>query len=137
MREYEKLLGELSVEEKELFVKNRYGYIFSKAKLFLKIGPRDYLAKDFFEIDVTDLDEEDFEILKNGCEQILKGKGLTVDNPFENLGVLGFAKLFEIFHFSSSKIETLKPEPMKFLDVMSVEHFVDGAKAKFFNLISY
>lgn len=137
MKEFEQLLNELSVKEKELFATNGYGYIYSKAKLFLKIGPKEYLAKDFFEIDVSDLDEEDFEILKNGCEQILKGKGLTAENPFENLGVLGFAKLFEIFHFKVSRIETLKPDPMKFLDRMSVVHIVDGDEAEYFNLVEY
>lgn len=137
MKEFEQLLNELSVKEKELFATNGYGYIYSKAKLFLKIGPKEYLAKDFFEIDVSDLDEEDFEILKNGCEQILKGKGLTAENPFENLGVLGFAKLFEVFHFEVSRIETARPDSEKFLDRMLVVHMVEGYESECYNLVKY
>lgn len=137
MKEFEQLLDTLNNEEKELFLKNGYSYIYSKAKLFLKLGLKKYLFNDFSEIDISDLDDEDFEILNDGCKQILKGRGLSPEKPFENLGVLGFAKLFEIFHFSSSRIETMKPEPMKFIDVMSVEHFVEGRKAKYFNLITY
>lgn len=137
MKEFKQFLERLSIEEQELFVQSGYGYIYSKAKLFLKLGHKEYLATDFFEIDISNLVDEDFRILKNGCEQILMGRGLSPEKPFENLGVLGFAKLFEIFHFKNSRVETLKPDPMKFLDVMIVEHFVDGTKSKYFNLITY
>lgn len=137
MEDFKEMFDKLNEEEKGLFVKNRYGYIFAKAKLFLETGAKEYLEKDFFKIDTSDLDYEDFEILNNGCRQILTGKGLSADRPFENLDVLGFAKLFEIFHFNAKRINTLKLTPMKFLDVMCLEHIVDGYKAEFFNLIEY
>jgi hypothetical protein len=137
MEDFKEMFVTLSEEDKELFVKNKYEYIYFKAKLFLKMGAKEYLAKDFFEIDTSDLDDEDYEILNNGCRQILTGRGMSADRPFENLDVLGFAKLFEIFHFNAERINTLKPTPMKFLDVMCLEHIVDGYKAEYYNLVEY
>lgn len=137
MEDFIEMFDKLNEDEKGLFVKNKYGYIFAKAKLFLEIGAKEYLEIDFIKIDTSDLNNEDFEILYKGCRQILNGKGLSVDRPFENIGILGFAKLFEIFHFNAVRIKTLKPESMRFLDVMCLEHIVDGYHAEYFNLIEY
>lgn len=137
MEDFKEMFNTLSEEEKELFMKYRYGYIFEKAKLFLEIGAKEYMGNDFLKIDISDFDDEDFEILRNGCRQIVTGRGLSAETPFENLDVLGFAKLFEIFHFNASRIVTLKPEPKKFLDHMCMEHMFDGFKVEYFNLIEY
>lgn len=137
MEDFEKLFNTLSDKEQELFIKYRYGYVYSKAKLFLEIGAVEYVKKDFFEMDISDLDDDDFEILNDGCKQILSGRGLSAEKPFENLDVSGFTKLFEIFHFNVSRIETLRPDPMKFLDWMSVVHIIDDYKAEYYNLVEY
>jgi hypothetical protein len=137
MEGFKEMFDKLSGEEKELFLKNRYGYIFGKAKLLLKMGANEYLLKKKFEIDTSNLNDEDYKILMNGCEQVVIGRGLSAEKPFENLGVLGFSKLFEIFHFNTVRIKTLKPEPLKFLDLMCLEHVVDGYKAEYYNLIEY
>lgn len=137
MEDFKEMFDKLNEEEKGLFVKNRYGYIFAKAKLFIETGAKEYLEKDFFKIDTSDLDDEDYKILMNGCEQVLIGRGLSAERPFENLGVFGFSKLFEIFHFNSVRVKTLKPESMKFLDLMCLEHVVDGYKVEYYNLIEY
>jgi hypothetical protein len=137
MDDLKKMFDMLSEEEKELFVKNRYGYVFAKAKLFLEIGSTQYLKQDFFDLNAEDFDNQEMEIIKDGCKQILLGRGLTPEKPLENLGIHAFNQMFQIFHFYPTKVRSLKPKLNTFLDIMCLEHVVEGYKIEFYNLIEY
>lgn len=94
-----------------------------------------YRRDDFFHELPVDFTEEDIEILKNGCRQVLEGRGLTADFPFINLEVGGFYALFRMFHYESESRKTkysFHYEGEKgILDHITFAHIVDG------NIISY
>ena len=60
-------INQFSEEEKILILPNRFAYIFSKAWLYMKLGPEKYRKTDAFNQPPSDLDKEDLEIIANGC----------------------------------------------------------------------
>jgi hypothetical protein len=74
----------------------------------------------------------------NGCKQILEGKGLLETNPCKGLGISVFYRLFEVFHFEpiSQKAKKIKlGSKSQFLDKIQFEHFKDGSKVTYYNLV--
>ena len=133
----EEVIANFSEEEKQLMESNRFVYIFSKAWLYLKIGPKKYRKNDFFQQPPIDYNEEDFQILATGCNLILKGIGITKQKPFTNLDVLGFFGLFSLFHFDYVDRRTdhnfIYDGRKGFLDCVTFEHIVDGSQVVYYN----
>ena len=93
------LMDQMSAEKQAIATENRFGYIYAKAALYLKIGPEKYRNKDFFSLPPIDLNEHELNAIECGCKQIMEGKGLSADDPLTGLGINGFYILFELFHF--------------------------------------
>lgn len=133
----DEVVANFSEEEKQLMDSNRFAYIFSKAWLYLKIGPEKYRKKDAFQQPPLDYDEEDFQIIATGCNLILKGIGMTEQKPFTNLDVLGFYGLFRLFHFDDVDRKTqhnfIYQGRVGMLDCITFEHIIDGSRVVYYN----
>lgn len=127
------IYNNLSLEEKQLFDKNKYIYIYSKSNLYLTIGPEKYRKIDCFQMPIHTLDN-DVVSIADGCKQILEGIGLTPGKPFRNLGISGFNRLFELFHFETLKVETTRTTK-GYLDKMILKHFINDDIIEFYNLV--
>lgn len=136
-KENEKIIAiynNLSLEEKRLFDKNKYIYIYTKSDLYLKIGSKKYRQNDYFQMPNHTLVDDDLMLIADGCKQILEGIGLTPRKPFLNLGIIGFNRLFELFHFEVLKVET-KTTPKGYLDKMILKHLVNDDIVEYYNLV--
>ena len=135
------LFAKMTDEEKELMEKFRFGYIFFKAQLFLKIGPDKYRKDDAFQQPPIDFNSEDIEVLNDGCRQILNGVGLIPEKAFTNLDVSGFSALFRMFHFSSTSRETkygfILNGKKGVLDQITFQHLMDGSVVTYYNFCEY
>lgn len=128
------IYNNLSLEEKQLFEKNKFHYICSKADLYLKIGPEKYRQSDYFQMSIGTLDDDSFILIADGCRQVLEGIGLVPESPFQNLGISGFNRLFELFHFETLKVETIIT-PKGYLDKMTLKHFINDDIIEYFNFV--
>lgn len=140
LKEYETLIDTFSDEQKKSSEKNRFIYIYTKAYLFLKQGHKIYFKNDFFGNNFLSWDLAEVELVKSGCEQILKGKGLTAEQPFTNLGVFGFANLFYLLHFTNAGRKTIKikkDNKILFMDQIDFEHIVEGGLVRYYNLVEH
>jgi hypothetical protein len=136
----DKILNQLSDEDKKKAIENRYAYIFSKAELYLKIGAEKYRANDFF----SQPDERSPEMLsfiKKGCEQIIQVKGLSREMAFTDLGVAGFYSLMRLFHFEKVKRETDHEYQLNgqkgVMDKITFEHVMDKSWVTYYNFCKY
>lgn len=117
---------------------NEFEYIYSKAYLYIKMGPEIYRNEDFFKMPDISWAPEYYPELKSGCEQILQGRGFLAENPIKNLDSLAFFYLFKLFHYdyeekNSSFIE--KDGVEYFLDRITFRHFVEDKSITYYNLI--
>ena len=137
----DEVIANFSEEEKQLMDSNRFAYIFSKAWLYLKIGPEKYRKNDAFQQPPLDYDEEDFQILATGCNLIIKGIGMTEQKPFTNLDVLGFYGLFSLFHFDDVNRKTkhnfIYEGRIGALDCITFEHIIDGSQVVYYNFCEF
>jgi hypothetical protein len=135
------VISNFTEEEKKIMTENRFPYIFSKAWIYLKMGPVKYRKNDAFNQPPADYNEVDLEILANGCKQVLKGIGLVKENPFSEIDVAGFSTLFRLLHFN--KIDRKTNHHFIFidkngaLDEITFEHIVDGSQVVYYNFCEY
>ncbi len=134
-------INQFSEEEKILILPNRFAYIFSKAWLYMKLGPEKYRKTDAFNQPPSDLDKEDLEIIANGCRQVLEGIGLTKEKPFTNLDVMGFSALFRLFHFQNIQRQCRHGFMLNgksgALDCITFQHLMDGSQVVYYNFCEY
>ena len=136
--ELSKLYDSFDASKQKKADKNRFAYVYSKANILLKTGPAIYRKNDFFKMPDSNWSNEEMELVLNGCKQILEGKGLTEDNPFTELGVGGFYRLFDTFHFrlKSRKTKSIKRNnQFDFLDAITFEHVMDETCVTYYNLV--
>jgi hypothetical protein len=110
-------------------------YIQEKARLFLKMKPEIYRKNDALGRPEPDLTEEELNLIKLGCRQIIEGKGKTPDNPLVDIGIHGFYLLIDLFHFELSMQMMVKMNVEGVLDRMECEHIVTGEELVLFNLV--
>jgi hypothetical protein len=136
-----KLINQFSDAEKRIAESNRYFYIFEKAWLYLKLGPEKYRKNDAFKQPPLDFDDQDLEILANGCRQILEGIGLTKEKPFTELDVMGFNALFRLFHFENVQRQCkhgfIINDTKGALDSITFQHVIDGSQVVYYNFCEY
>ena len=136
-----KVVNQFSEEEKSSVESNRFGYIFSKAWLYIKLGPVKYRKNDAFDQPPSDFDDEDLEIIAHGCRQVLEGIGLTKEKPFTNLDVMGFSALFRLFHFQNVQRQCRHGFMLNgksgALDCITFQHLMDGSQVVYFNFCEY
>jgi len=137
LQELKLLLKTLSPDEKELFQTNRYAYLFDKAYKYLKMGPEMYRKNDPLNQPDKNCSEEELELIENGCQQVLKGKGLTAENPFTELDIIGFRLLFDLFHFEQIERVSYNLGDGKFVDEIKFQHLMDGSIVTYYNQVVY
>ena len=137
---YVKLVAEWPEDLKALALKNRLPYLHEKARMFVLVGEKKYRKMDFFNQPDEHLTAEEIDIIRQGCLQILEGKGLTEQQPLQNLGVWGFRALMEFFHFEpverTSQSITLN-ESDGILDQITFKHLMEDSQITYFNFCSY
>ena len=117
---------------------NRFIYIYTKAYLLLKHGPVIYRKNDFFKMPQDSWDSQTIEGVMYGCKQILEGRGLVESNPFVDLGISVFYRLFEVFHYESinRKSKRIKLNGIShFLDIIEFDHCFDESTVTYCNLV--
>ncbi len=123
----------------QLALDNQFPYIFFKAFHFLALGPVDYRANDFFGQPPNQFTDLDLAILKKGCQQLLKGRGLSISKPLMGLDVLGFNALFRMFHFTpvgrKTDFQFIYKGDIGILDKIKFEHKVSKQAVTFYNFI--
>lgn len=129
------ILNDLSESEKLCYLKNRYPYIFTKASYFIKQGPKLYSEKDALKMPDDSFSNEDLENLKIGCNQLINGIGLSLENPLKELGVRGCHKLFNLFHFEMVSQKAFNNKDGNFVDMMTFRHVVDQKEITYYNLV--
>lgn len=125
----------LSKELEKLAVENFYEYIRTKAIRFLKVGCEEYQIKDAFHMPNYKVDKKTLALLQEGCLQVTKYRGLTMDTAFELLGIPLFYRLLELFHFNVVEQRTAKMTDDYIMDEMFMEHNVTGQKMRLFNKV--
>ena len=80
---------------------------------------------------------KDMESIRYGCEQIIEGRGFDHKTPLQGLGVSGFYRLMELFHFQfesrKTKYSFEYEEEKGALDIMTFTHQMDDRKATLFH----
>jgi hypothetical protein len=111
----DEVVANFSEEEKQLMDSNRFAYIFSKAWLYLKIGPQKYRKNDAFQQPPLDYDEEDFQIFTQNQKNRDHGRyHITVINVMDcnrlskEMGMVNFVKSVELaFEYPVEDLELL------------------------------
>jgi hypothetical protein len=141
LKELDLFLNNMTQKDRDYALANHFAYFFSKARLFLKIGPKKYRMLDFFEQPSDKNSVEELEVLTLGCTQIMEGRGFSEERPFVNLDVFGFSLLMSMFHFErdsrTSKYGVEIEGKTGVLDCITVIHQVDGKKATLFNFCAF
>lgn len=136
-----RLFETMTDAEKELAIRSKYVYIFSKAELFLRSGYETYQKNDAFKQPDSNLTTDEIEILIDGCRQVIDGRGLTKERAFTNLDVAGFYTLMRLFHFEPISKETIHGFEMKgikgALDKITFKHIMDAETTTLFNFCEY
>ena len=105
-------------------------YIEHKAIRFLEVGYEIYTKEDAFHQPGEELTPETEAMLTFGCEQIRDRKGLTIEQPFEGLGIGGFYQLMRMFHFKFVRQEIGLIGEDFIIDKILFEHQVTGDKQR-------
>ena len=140
LKSLDEVMDAMSEEHQLQALDNQFPYLFTKAELFLKVGPEVYRKEDFFGQPKT-TDSEELEMIKNGCIQLCHGKGLSAENPFTDLDVSGFNILMRLFHFESESRKTRHGITINgqrgALDGITFKHVIDNRIATYFNFCVY
>ena len=123
----------------KLYHENHYEYIYTKAELYFKIGKERYRKSDARGFPRLEWEQEYgkdiYDLLENGCKQILEYKGLTPEAPFDGLGISGFNVLLSLFHFKLLRQSLISNTDVSFLDKMEMEHMVTKQKMILYNRV--
>ena len=137
MEKIEKVLSLMNSDDQKYCILNQLPYIFTKAELYLQTGPENYRREDFFEQPPLNLNTVDMDSIRYGCEQIVEGRGFNISRPLQGLGVSGFYRLMELFHFQfesrKTKYSFMYEEEEGALDIMTFTHKMDDRKATLFH----
>jgi len=127
------LADQLSEDELDLMIEQNFPYIYTKAHQLLSLGPRAYAEKNYFHITLDGFSADEIEDLSFACQQIIEGRGFRKDFPIVT-SIKSFYKVFQLFHFKSSKIKTHRLDS-GFLDEMKLIHYVSEQESVFYNLV--
>ncbi len=138
-KQLQEVMDEMTPEYLALAEENQFVYLFSKAYLFLKMGPEAYRNQDFFDQPSEDTDPSVLEAISNGCRQILSGRGFSAEEPLTGLGISGFYALMDLFHFKLGRqsIAGRMEGRRGMLDRMEMCHVMDERPCVLFNFVAY
>mgnify|MGYP007066235982 FL=1 len=120
----------------QLIVDNFYEYIRVKAKRYLKAGYKKYRHYDAFNQPRIRMTKKADELLKTGCKQVVGYRGMTIETAFDGLGIPGFYRLMELFHYKVVKQRIADIGNGIILDEMHLEHMVTRQKMKLYNRVN-
>ena len=127
---------EITRKMERLMIENFYEYIRSKAKTFYLSGYKKYRRHDAFGQPAFRMTPRMQSLIKSGCWQVLDCKGLTPADPFDELGIPGFYRLMEMFHYKVVAQRIAKAGETFIIDEMHMVHTVMGQKMILYNKVS-
>jgi len=93
------------------------GYCGGKAEVLIEKGVEQYRAEDFFDMPSVEFSDEQLAAVLSGCDQMVAGRGFSMETPLEGISVTGCYALIATLHFKVVGRQTHRPGP-GFLDEM-------------------
>ncbi len=121
---------------RKLAVDSGYEYIRTKALRFIAVGVIVYRKTDALGMPDNDLESEDIDLLMIGCRQVAEFKGLTHETAFEGLGIFGFYRLMELFHYAAGNQAIIDSGEDWIMDKMLMKHIVTRREIVLFNKVT-
>lgn len=118
-----------------LNVPEMFPYIHFKAYSYLAQGPDTYRKRDAFGMPPKSASTFALGLIKQGCEQILKWRGILPQKPLESIGIQGFYLLTELLHFKVIEQSATSNGDDMILDKMIIKHAVTGEEVILYNLV--
>lgn len=123
------------VQPSNVSLPRKYGYIRTKACLYLQRGPDYYRQQDYFSMPSEDWSDTDIQIINHGCRQILNWMGGSPDRPLTGLGIHGFYNLMYLFHYERKEQALVDGNPEVMLDRIEFTHSVNGDSIILYNAV--
>ena len=114
-----------------------FGYIKFKAYSYLKMGPEFYSRNDALGMPPEKASSHTLDLVEQGCKQILEWRGIAPERPLEGIGINGFYRLIELFHFKVVEQKAIPEADGTFLDEMLIKHVVSGEEMTLFNKVKH
>jgi hypothetical protein len=119
-----------------LDIPEKFGYIHFKSFSYLARGPEAYRAQDAMSMPPEGTSPSTLALLDKGCRQILDWKGIQPDNPLTGLGIDGFYRLIDLFHFKVVQQSALHQNNGAIVDKMKISHVMSGEEITLFNQVN-
>lgn len=119
-----------------LDIPEKFGYIHFKSFSYLARGPEAYRAQDAMGMPPEGTPPSTLAVLDKGCRQILNWKGIQPDNPLTGLGIDGFYRLIDLFHFKVVQQSALHQNNGAIVDKMQINHVMSGEEITLYNLVN-
>ena len=134
--EVERYQAERVPPPKGLKVPEGFGYVHYKAYLYLKVGPDGYRKRDALQMPPEDWSCATLQAIEHGCRQPSTWRGISADIPLEGIGIDGFYRLVNLFHFRVVHQLLLDTDDDGFFtDEMSITHIVNGNVLTLYNRV--
>jgi hypothetical protein len=112
-----------------------YVYISTKASRLIDLGILKYLEQDAVKMSSKDWNHEVESTIRDGCNQLINGRGINLENPLENLGIQGCYNLFSLLHFEPVIQKTRFSKKREIIDEIIFEHKIIREQIKIFNKV--
>ena len=113
------------------------GYISTKARHMVELGPEKYREMDFFNQPRADLAPETLEKICHACTQLVEGVGFDEAQPLTGVGIPAFYALADTLHFDVAGQKVVHTEE-GMLDFMKIQHRVSpDTCGVLFNLVDH
>lgn len=114
----------------------QFWYIHFKAFSYLKMGTDAYRANDALGMPPENTLPTILAVIEQGCRQIVDWRGITQERPLQELGINGFYRLIELFHFVIADQIATFGDNGNVMDKMTIRHGVTGEEITLFNLVN-
>ena len=135
MKIIERYEAEMLPPPSGLKIPEKFGYIHFKAYSYLARGPEAYRKQDAFGMPPEGTSLSIFAMIDQGCRQILEWRGIDETRPLEGLGINGFYRLIELFHFESIGQSATFNKDGTVLDKMKIKHAVTDEEMTLYNMV--
>jgi hypothetical protein len=111
-----------------------FGYILTKAKVFLKIGAELYRRGDALGMPPEEWTPDTLTTIRQGFEQLLDCKGYRPNEPLAGIGIAGLYDLMATLHFKMIRQKAHREEH-NFLDEIIFQHIMSGNTITIYNKV--
>ena len=112
-------------------IPRRYFYMRVKAETYLKVGPTEFRRQ--FGTPPIEWNPDDLALVEAGIEQVIRWKGMTIDDPFTGIGISGFYAMMDVLGFDAGKQSLAAMKPDSIIDRISFRHDGTGQEIILFN----